>query len=303
MNHLNLRKGKIMDYNKHFLLALGGVILALALTLLISIPLAAAQKITLETVIAVIALIVLLVIGVVVSWGIYWATNQITAKIAETEEYIQEANAQAINKLEVNMQEISGQAINKLEASIQGINGQVIAQLIPSPDIEILLGERGIAPPQGDGTTPAPDISFRVKGQKKSHPGDSAKYAPYLAAIVSLRSKQPQAGRFPQAVLQVSAVPLPSQCKFRYQSDTKPDNAQRAISGERVPNGGVYRLTVPFTNDLVIYQTPMLAGELMLHWDAETPEAELPEHFTLNYDVYTLNGVSSRAINIFIDWE
>lgn len=287
-----------MNRNQYTLLAMGAVILTLAFALFISFSLATAQIITIEAALITSHLTVLIIIGSAMGWGIYWATNRIMAKIVNLEKKLQDTKSHAAGRSETSLQEITTQAVEKLETSLQNTQ-----QLTPKPDIEIRIGEQARALRSEESPTSLLAFPCSVEGRKKSHPGDSAKYAPHVNASIALENRHPKAGRFPFAILRVSTSPLPYESKFRYQSVAKPDNAQRSIAGRQTPTGEAYHFTVPFADDLIIYQFPVLVGELLLQWDSTTPEEELPQQFTLDYDIHTLDGVSHCEINASIAWK
>lgn len=102
-------------------------------------------------------------------------------------------------------------------------------------------------------------------------------------------------------VLKVDATPRPSSCLFYHRGF--PVN-KREVYGELDPERVSYRMRVQFAEELVVYQAPILVGELAVRWDEELGRDELPDHVALEYDIYTLDGAHHEEVELSImRWE
>ena len=160
------------------------------------------------------------------------------------------------------------------------IVSQIFLPLAASPDIHIHLGSPG-------------DAMLK---------GDSSKPSSHITCPLYLENRESKAGRHLQAVFRFFSDDSLQSCKFGYTTDAKPENTIRSVKGERESENSSIILHVPFTRNLVVYQTPVLVGELTFHWDPSAVEKSPPKKLTVEAQIYTLDGVSYSNGEKRIEW-
>lgn len=184
--------------------------------------------------------------------------------------------------------------------------GKEFAEFAIKPKIHILLGKDKDPEFKND---PSNYSIVHTKplilpGWEKLYLGSGA-YTnnPTVRCGVYLENKKSKAGRNIQIVFNISSNPVLDHCSFSYLSGCRPNGSKSNVKGEKIPSNNAFKISVRFTSGTVVYQAPILVGELKLVWNSNIEIGELPEYITMDYDVYTLDGASNGEMKVFLDWE
>jgi hypothetical protein len=173
------------------------------------------------------------------------------------------------------------------------------------PAIRILAGDPNSPPIAG---TPGALVyrlletpPFQMTGWSKLRcVGSTPIDTPCLACGLYLHNETSRAGRRIYMVVQVRVDPMPQSCQFWH--GPFPVGSRR-IPGRLGAETGCYTLAVQFAEELVVYESPVFVGELILTWDERLDDDVLPESIALTYDIYTLDGASRGQTDLLItEW-
>lgn len=141
---------------------------------------------------------------------------------------------------------------------------------------------------------------FRVNGWfKKPVIHNPPKKGPHLECGIFLVNTKPKEGRYIHLVMRVSSSPTPSSCKFQLRNDWHTSEPRV----EKDAPQDSFTLSVLLPDELVVYQSPVFIGDLIVRWDTKLTSAEVPRKLLIYYDVYTLDGASRGKMDLGIDWE
>ncbi|MFW6116375.1 MAG: hypothetical protein ACOC6F_01490 [bacterium] len=123
---------------------------------------------------------------------------------------------------------------------------------------------------------------------------------PNIACGMYLENKASREGRHIVAVLEVDATPRPTACLFHHRGFAVRKNR---VHGEIDPEGVSHSLSIQFAEQLVVYQSPVLVGELFIRWNEDLTRDELPDYVAVEYDIYTLDGAHHEKLELLItEW-
>jgi hypothetical protein len=123
---------------------------------------------------------------------------------------------------------------------------------------------------------------------------------PHVVCGLYLENRSSKAGRYVHVVVRILANPAPIECQARlkYSDSQMRDPCQRSEK-----DSGEFSVSAQFEESLVVYQSPVFVGTLVLRWDAALPDYALPENMKLDYEVYTLDGASHGRLEFHIEWD
>ena len=176
------------------------------------------------------------------------------------------------------------------------------AESARKPDLRLLVG-RPIEPSapvrlQQEFTFP-PSPLLHIPGwyERPSEPVEPPP-RPRVVCGLCLENRSSRAGRYIRVVIRTSATPAPIRCR----SELHRSYLRPAQSESEDPKTGQPSTSVQLEESLVVYQSPVLIGALVVEWDSELPKDEFPESIVLDYDIYTLDGASNGEIKLHIEW-
>ncbi len=136
-----------------------------------------------------------------------------------------------------------------------------------------------------------PDIRLRGSSSKTNVSGKTDFSATFQMSLENVGRK---AGHNIHLVMRIPALPELIECSFN--SGRTPDVWNK---GEKHPETGVSSVRVPFKDDLVVYQSPVIVGNLKLHWSVLPPvSGPFPRKIPISYDVYTPDNVSHGELTL-----
>ncbi len=136
-----------------------------------------------------------------------------------------------------------------------------------------------------------PDVRLRGSSSKTNVSGKTDLSAAFQMSLENVRRK---AGRNVHLVMRIPAIPELIDCRFNSALTT-----DVYCIGDRNPEIGVYSVRVPFKEDLVVYEPPVIVGNLMLRWSVLPPvSGPFPRRIPISYDVCTLDNVSHGELTL-----
>lgn len=171
------------------------------------------------------------------------------------------------------------------------------------PEVHVVLAQGEDEPPE-----PSPEADQNAQEdlvfhQKITLEGTRRDGTAQLSGGVYLQNLQPRAGRFPYLRLKISAVPLPGEAKFSFQSDVKPENSLRSVGGEMRSDEQEIEIASRLRESLIVYQAPLFVGDLTLSWASLSRAEQLPKKVKVAYEVHTLDGSSKGLIEARMVWK
>jgi len=114
---------------------------------------------------------------------------------------------------------------------------------------------------------------------------------------MSLENVRRKAGHNIHLVMRIPALPELIDCKFNSARTT-----DIWCSGEKHPETGAFSVRVPFKEDLVVYESPVIVGNLILHWSILLfKSGPFPRRIPISYDVCALDNVSHGQLTLLIE--
>lgn len=179
------------------------------------------------------------------------------------------------------------------------------AEFAIRPSLQLLPGKID-APQVFDGVARSSLVSnppFRVNGWfKKPVMGGPPLDYPHVHCGLYLSNRKSKAGQYIHLRMHVCASPAPITCEFQHRS-VAPNLTPSRIRTEKEPGNDCLNLSVRLSDELVVYQVPVFIGDLIVRWETQLTDAEVPRKLLIDYDVYTLDGASQGKLDLYIDWK
>lgn len=207
------------------------------------------------------------VVGIFTVWGLWWAATEFAESVVKPAVRLLPGNAN---------NPLMNEYYDPIPGSLSGVRAYSLVKHPP----------------------------FRVVGWQEMVTGASSSirtwsYHPHVACGIYLENEAARAARHVRLVLRVRVAPPPSFCEFVHgpYSIKNP----RAL-GEYDSDTDYTTVSAQFAEDLVVYESPVLVGQLLLCWDDDLGVEQLPHNLHLDYDVYTLDGTSHGQAVLTMQW-